>query len=109
MSAPFFTVICFEIDYLQHHYAEGRPYTFQELFPVSEEAELISLDIDSLISALGDSDTTVREAAMACSIAILSKYYDCMPFAGRSKLLSIFLRALSISHLLFDPWPSTGL
>lgn len=68
-------------------------YLLQELFPVSEEAELISLDIDSLISALGDSDTTVREAAMACSIAILSKYYDCMPFAGRSKLLSNLLES----------------
>ncbi|EFO65325.1 Hypothetical protein GLP15_3267 [Giardia lamblia P15] len=68
-------------------------HLLQELFPVSEEVELISLDIDSLISALGDSDTTVREAAMACSIAIISKYYDCMPFAGRSKLLSNLLES----------------
>lgn len=68
-------------------------YLLQALFPISEETELISLDIDSLIAALGDNDTTVQEAAMACSVTILSKYYDCMPFAGRSKLLSNLLES----------------
>lgn len=68
-------------------------YLLQALFPVSEEVELMSLDLDSLISALEDSDITVQEAAMTCSIAILSKYYDCMPFAKRSKLLSNVLES----------------
>ncbi|TNJ29986.1 hypothetical protein GMRT_13566 [Giardia muris] len=72
----------------------------QAIFPVSDDPDVVALDLDFLKVSLSDPEPSVRRAAIEASSCILSRYYDGLCFSGRSILLGTLL------ELLLDSVPS---
>lgn len=72
----------------------------QAIFPVSDDPDVVTLDIEFLKVSLSDPDASVRRVAIEASSCILGRYYDGLCFSGRSILLGTLL------ELLLDSVPS---